>query len=223
MNKKILFCGILLSFVLSTQIASAHEPRLVWKLNNSSNTPIVIENPDISQAFYGEFKSTPEYYKVKINEPSVLYLSLLVPDNNHSAINVSAKVIKLNSADSNIKISLDGTKTVWESYYEPFAGDFYLQGPEASEFVRPGEYLITVTSDNNLGKYTLVIGQKESFPLDEAVKTILNLPRLKLDFFEEPIYMLTAGILGKIMASLFLFLLLLILMSLRKVRESKRY
>lgn len=188
-------------------------------MQSTANSPFVIRNPEVSQAFYGKFKNLPEYYKVKIDKLSEFYLSLLIPDNTNAAIGVSARIIKLDSPDSDVKMFLNGNKTEWKEYYEEFAGDFYLQGPEGTKIFRPGEYLIEITAERNEGKYVVVVGKKESFPLNEAMKMILSLPKLKTVFFEEPIYMISSGIVGKLMASLFLFLLLLILMSLRKRKE----
>jgi hypothetical protein len=221
MNKKLIFCGIIFGFLSMWGTASAHQPRLVWDLANSYDTPIVINNPDISQAFYGTLKNKPEYYKITLDNPSILYLSLLVPDNKDAGINVTGRVFKLNSSDNNIQVFLNGNNSKWESYYEDFAGDFYLQGPDASTYLRKGDYIVEVSSEKNEGKYVLVVGQKESFPLDEAMKMIINLPKLKMEFFEEPWFMLASGIIGKLLASLFMFLLLLCLMSLRKARENK--
>jgi len=221
-TKKIfLFWGIVFTFISFSQIAFAHQPRLIWEAVSSSNYPIIINNYDVSQAFYGIFKNSPEYYKVNVKQLSDFHISLLVPDNSNAAVGVSAKVIALNSTDSDTKIFLNGNKSEWKVYYEEFAGDFYLQGPEGERYLKPGEYLIEVSAEKNEGKYVLVVGQKESFPVGEAIRMILSLSKLKLVFFEEPIYMLAAGILGKLMASLLLFLLLLALMSLRKIREKK--
>ncbi len=219
--KKFVKILIISALLFSTSETLAHNPRLVWDIKTSSISPILIENPDISQAFYGIFKDTPEYYKLKIENPSIIYFGLLVPDNNNASIGLSAKMIKLNSPDSDIKMYLDGNRAIWESYYEFFAGDFYLKGPEENKYVKTGEYLIEITSEDNVGKYVLTVGQEESFPLNEAMKTIMSLPKLKIGFFEEPVYMLASGILGKTLAALALFLLLLILMSLRKRRELK--
>lgn len=218
--KKILIATILL-YAFSSNQALAHNPRLVWDIKNTAISPILIDKPEISQAFYGILKNNPEYYKIKIEKPSIIYFGLLVPENNNASIGLSAKMIKLNSPDSDIKMYLDGNKTNWENYYEEFAGDFYFKGPEETKYLRTGEYLIELTSENNAGKYVLTVGQQESFPLDEAMKTILSLPKLKMEFFEEPIYMFASGILGKTFSALALFLLLLILMSLRKGKEKK--
>jgi hypothetical protein len=218
--KKILIATLFI-YAFSTNQALAHNPRLVWDTKNTSVSPILIQNPEISQAFYGILKNNPEYYKIKIEKPSIVYFGLLVPDNNNASIGLSAKMIKLNSPDSDIKMYLNGNKTNWENYYEEFAGDFYLKGPEETKYLRTGEYLLEITSENNIGKYVITVGQQESFPLNEAMKTIMSLPKLKMEFFEEPVYMLASGILGKTISALYLFLLLLVLMSLRKRREKK--
>jgi len=221
MKKNIrIFVFILISLFANQSLA--HNSRLVWNTKNTSASPIIIEKPEISQAFYGLLKNNPEYYKIKIEKPSIIYFGLLVPDNNNASIGLSAKMIKLNSPDSDIKMYLNGNKTNWENYYEEFAGDFYLKGPEETKYLKTGEYLIEITSENNVGKYVITVGQEESFPLNEAMKTIMSLPKLKMVFFEEPIYMLASGILGKTISALYLFLLLLVLMSLRKRREKNK-
>ncbi|MFA6430535.1 MAG: hypothetical protein WC229_01425 [Candidatus Paceibacterota bacterium] len=219
--KKILSITVILGTIIIANQASAHNPRLVWDIKNTSISPIIIEKPEISQAYYGILKNKPEYYKIKIDQPSIIYFGLLVPDNGNASVGLSAKMIKLSSPDSDIKMYLDGNKTNWESYYEEFAGDFYLKGPEETKYVKTGEYLIEITSEDNVGKYVLTVGQEESFPLNEAMKTIMSLPKLKINFFEEPAYMLASGILGKTISALFLFLLLLVLMSMRKIKEKK--
>ncbi len=219
--KKILTTTILLGTFFFTNQAFAHNPRLVWDVKSTAVSSILIDKPEISQAFYGMLKNNPEYYKIKIEKPSIIYFGLLVPENNNASIGLSAKMIKLNSPDSDIKMYLDGNKTSWENYYEEFAGDFYLKGPEETKYLRAGEYLMEITSEDNVGKYVLTVGQQELFPLNEAMKTIISLPKLKMEFFEEPVYMLASGILGKTFSALALFLLLLILLSLRKRREKK--
>jgi hypothetical protein len=221
--RKIIQIPLLFLIVFYAGQTLAHNPRLVWDTKNTAISPILIEKPEISQAFYGILKNKPEYYKIKIEKPSIIYFGLLVPENNNASLGLSAKLIKLDSPDSDIKMYLDGNKIIWESYFEEFAGDFYLKGPEETKYLRKGEYLLEITSEDNVGKYVLTVGQDESFPLNEAMKTIISLPKLKIGFFEEPVYMLASGILGKILAALDLFLLLLVLMSLRKVRESKQY
>jgi hypothetical protein len=219
--KKIISSFIICLVLFSAGQASAHNPRLVWDINTTSKTPIVIEKPEISQAFYGILKNSPDYYKIVITEPSIVYFNLLIPDNNNASIGLSAKMIKLNSPDSDIKMTLDGEKTIWEDYYEFFFGDYYLKGPEETKYLRTGEYLIEINSIGNTGKYVLSVGEKEYFPLNETMRAIFTFPKLKLFFFENPFYMLSSGILGRLLSVTALFMLLLTLMGLRKKREIK--
>jgi hypothetical protein len=34
----------------------AHNPRLVWNTNSDANNPIIVQNPENSQAFYAQLK-----------------------------------------------------------------------------------------------------------------------------------------------------------------------
>ena len=73
------FLIILLVLFFSMSVASAHQPRLETDTNISMNNPIVVENPEISQAFYSTLKGSPDYYKISSDIPFKLYLNLLVP------------------------------------------------------------------------------------------------------------------------------------------------
>lgn len=80
-------------------------------------------------------------------------------------------------------VRLGGPGTGWRDFYEPFANDRYRQGPEYRARVPAGRYLVRVSSPDNLGKYALAIGERESFPPEEIVRTYSVLPGLKRDFF----------------------------------------
>jgi hypothetical protein len=58
--------SIILFFVLFLSICavSAHQPRLEVGVNSSLTNPIVVQNPEISQAFYGNLNGQPDYYKI---------------------------------------------------------------------------------------------------------------------------------------------------------------
>jgi hypothetical protein len=51
-----------------------------------------------------------------------------------------------------------------------------------------GEYNIKVFNSNNKGKYVLVVGDKEEFPLKEVLKALIVIPQLKVQFFEKSIF-----------------------------------
>ena len=119
---------------------------------------------------------------------------------------------------------LDGTHANWTQYHEEFGNDNYLWGPEYGNVssgisVPAGTYLIVVSSPNNRGKYVLVTGWKEEFPLNEALHAIIVMPQLKEYFgkskvaaIESPFIWMPTGVLA------FLLLIVIVL----QWRKSKR-
>lgn len=210
-NWKILTLALSIGLPL---LASAHLPRLVFNQINSEENPYIVEAPAISQAFYGEFKNNrSEYYKVNLDREQELYLSLLAPISAGAASDISAQVIKLNSPDSDIKLSLDGENFNWQIFREKYAGDTYLQGPSQYKVLPQGEYLITASSKNNVGKYVLTIGRTESFPPSEALKTLIALPQMKMQFFGGTFFSIFSGIVGKyVLAGIFAVILIILLL-----------
>jgi len=171
----------------------AHQPRIV-----SGKGIVKIQNPEISQAFYGELKGDAQSFEIDAEKSFDLYVNILVPD--LSGINTSffVEIYKANSLQSDLVASLDGMNYVWQKFYEPFGGDHYLKGPEFEKQVEAGKYLITVSSGfdstcnpeqsttpcpENTGKYSLAVGKIESFPPKEILHTIFVLPQLKKNFF----------------------------------------
>ncbi len=218
---------IILILFLSISLASAHQPRIVSKELTQ------IENPEVSQAFYGELKGAPDYYQISADTSFKLYVGILVPDIKGIDKDVSAE-ISIHSKYKNNEdeeeyanneeeklFLLDGLDFNWQHYYEEFAGDYYYYGPELKanedrqDFipegvkVDKGVYTIKVFSPDNKGKYVLVVGEKEQFPLQEIINTIITLPVLKSDFFEKPIYTAYFNLTGLFML-IFLFLVILL-------------
>ena len=67
--KKILILFLLLvPFVLD---AYAHQPRMVTDLDSSNTNPILIEEPEVSKAYYGRLENSPEFYAIKIGRAHV--------------------------------------------------------------------------------------------------------------------------------------------------------
>lgn len=191
--KKILIIVLL----LSANIVFAHQPRLV------DQDLTIVENPEISQAFYGELTGEPAYYQIQAGESFSLYVGILVPDIPNIDKDVSVGVYK----DDEFIALLDGTNHEWVEYYEEFAGDNYFWGPEykdknIEEFkikgiqAEPGIYTFEVFSPDNLGKYVFVVGEIEEFPADEIVNTFKILPKLKTDFFEKSVFSIFSSRIG---------------------------
>jgi hypothetical protein len=197
MKRLIIF---LLAFVLALSLVSAHQPRLVFDKTSSIENPFIITNPEISQAFYGELKGMPDYYLIDSKNFN-LYLNILSPaDINNERKDFSVEV-------NNGEILLNGTNITWTKFFEPFAGDNYWKGPEI-EMQASGRYIIKISNPENMGKYSLAVGKIESFSVDETVKTILVMPRLKI-FFEKSPFTAFFNIIG-----LFLFGAIAILITL---------
>ena len=183
---------------LSIYAVSAHQPRLEAGINSSMNDPIVIQNPEISQAFYGNLNGQPDYYKITSDRSFKLYINLLVPQSP----GISGDFVSAQVTDSSGKtiMLLDGKKSPWMPMFEEFGGDYYLQGPEFSQNVAAGTYYIKVFNTNNTGKYSMAVGDIESFPADESLKAIITIPLLKEQIFGKPVTTLFFEFLGIILA-----------------------
>jgi len=220
--KKRLFILIIAFSFLVIENAFAHQPRLV----ESDFT--LIENPEVSQAFYGELKGKPDYYQIQIEAPIKLYVGILVPDVEGIGKDVSVEVSK----DNEFYYLLDGKNFEWQAYYEEFAGDNYFEGPELSAGEEGGlpqgveaevdTYALKVFSPDNQGKYVLVVGEKEEFPLNEMFNTLVSLPRLKKFFDKSPLEALTAPIVLRFLILPLVSLIALILIIFFLVRRKRK-
>jgi len=187
MNKAFLLT-IFIFILLLLETTSAHQPRIV------SDEVTLIENPEVSQAFYSNLNAKPEYYQIKSEKEFKLYVGILVPDLENIGKDISVEVFtehihtekeNNDSKEHEIILLLNGLEHNWTYYFEEFAGDSYYKGPEKSLYLDAGIYNIKVYSPDNEGKYVLVVGEKEEFPLHEIINMIFTLPGLKKDFFEK--------------------------------------
>ena len=184
---------LIISVILATPaLVFAHQLRIVKEEITK------VQNPEISQAFYGKLAGHPQYFEINSDKKFSLYVGILVPDIKGIKTNISAEVIQVKEEGREVIDVLDGTTFLWSRFYEPFAGDNYFKGPEFSTEAQPGKYLIHIFSfchpeppvggegsqcQSYQGKYALVIGQQESFSLGETWRTLQLLPALKKDFF----------------------------------------
>ena len=211
------FIAILLVLFFSMSTVAAHQPRLETGTNVSMNNPIVVQNPEISQAFYSTLRGSPDYYKISSNISFKLYLNLLIPTSpGIPADFVSAQVMDTNG---NILLTLNGTNSTWTHYFEEFAGDNYLKGPEATKQLPAGTYFVKVYNTENQGKYTIAIGDIESFPIDESLKALVTIPLLKEHFFGKLVTTLFLEFLGLILALGSIMVLYSMLIKSRKSEE----
>ena len=197
-QKIALIWGVILLFLPP---AWGHQPRLI-----GTETEVMVILPEISKAYYGQLAGTPVTYHIEAENAFRLYVNILVPDIEGIEKDVSVKILKQGAAISH----LDGTKHNWQDFFEPFAGDHYFRGPEYVENQPPGKYEIHVYSPDNQGKYVLAVGDRESFPLGELIKTYCVLPRLKSDFFGKSPFSAYSNIMGIFLAIILLAILLLV-------------
>ncbi len=219
MPKKILLITAIFSlFLFSVPPALAHQPRFVREAKN-----IEVQNPDISQAFYGEFTGEPVVYEIKAEKSFELYIGLLVPDLSGIKKDVSAQVILQSETGEKEILNLDGQNYKWTKFFEEFAGDDYWQGPEGrKEDAEPGTYIVTVSRPGNFGKYVLAIGETESFPPGETIKTLWTLPALKKDFFNKSPWSAFNNKIGKYLGGFVLVLVIFVVAAVVIIKKITR-
>lgn len=176
------FAAILLLCLLLVTGATglAHLPRLI-----TEDRVVEVKNPEISQAFYGQLAGSEGIYEIHADAGFLLYVSLLVPDLPGISTDIAARIIQVKEGTSGVISLLDGKNHHWEEFYEPFAGDHYLEGPGFEKRVPAGLYRIEIFNQPLSGKYVLSVGKQEVFTLSETLHTIRTLPALKRDFFEK--------------------------------------
>jgi hypothetical protein len=179
--KKILLSVILLTFLFAPR-AEAHQPRIV-----EGGGVVEVKNPEVSQAFYGELTGHPQVFRIQSEKPFKLYAGLLVPDVPEAKKDLSMAITR----EGVPVAAYDGTKWPWKRFYEEFGGDWYWWGPETgpigqtTKLSPAGTYEIRVFSPSNLGKYSLAVGEIESFPLSEIWNTIVRMPWIKAHIFDK--------------------------------------
>lgn len=213
----ILVAGLILILFLSIGTLSAHQPRLDTGTSVSIENPIIVDNPEISQAFYGSLKGTPVYYQINSDKPFKLYVNLLVPTSpGQGGEFISAEVT---DESGKVVMFLNGTNSTWTPYFEEFGGDYYLKGPEATLKVPAGTYNIKIFNSKNQGKYSVAIGKIETFPANEAITALFTLPILKEEFFAKPISTIFLEFVGIILSLGSLIVLLILMVKSRKSEE----
>ena len=159
-----------LFLILISIKAFAHQPKLI-KYSPSKDSPHEVINPEISKAYYAKLKGEPHYYRIKSDKDFLFYTSILSPKVNDNNIWLSLEVLDENN---NIVYQADGSEFKWEPWYEPYARDWYWKGPEIggeisetgfkkSFSISAGTYLIKVYNNENIGSYSLAVGEAEFF------------------------------------------------------------
>lgn len=200
--KKIIYLVMLLTLI---GVVVAHQPRVV------DSEMIEVLDPEISKAYYGELEGEQHIYSINSEQEFSIYVNVLIPGKELTHT-VSAELVK----DDKVIYFLDGEDFQWEPWYEEFAKDWYMKGPEygkefkSTERLPAGKYEIKVYNAENEGKYVLAVGDIEMFSANEIAKAAIIVPQLKVYFFGK--YYLLLIPIG---------LVLIIYFIIRKVKKSK--
>lgn len=166
--------------ILAPVFAVAHQPQIV----EGERPATVIEEPEVSKAYYGELTGEPHVFTIDAHEPFDFYMNVLVPDLPSANKDVSAALI--NPASPEIPIAvIGGGEAKWEPFFEEFARDNYFRAEEFRTKLPAGEYEIRVWSSNNDSAYSLAIGEIESFGFWDIVDAYIRIPQIKSFFFEK--------------------------------------
>jgi len=159
----------LILFLLINFNVFAHQPKLI-NYSPSKDNPHEVIDPEISKAYYSKLTGDPHYYQINSDIEFLFYASILTPKINETYISLSIDVFDKNNI---LIFKADGSNFNWVPWYEPYARDWYWKGPEigteiGKEFktsfpIDPGTYLIKVYGNDNIGSYSLAVGEAEFF------------------------------------------------------------
>jgi len=196
---------LIMILILWLWFVFAHNPRVVWDIDNSIENPFLVDNPENSQAFYDQLKWKPSFYKIFSDTDFLLYLSLTVP-----AISWSDQDYWIIIKDDlwNLVDNIESNNFKWTKFYEKFAWDLYYQWPWFERFVGSWTYYIQIYSLDNMWKYALAIWKLEIRPINEIRNTFKVLPALKTYFFEKSFIVI---FFNYIWISLFVIIILILL------------
>jgi len=174
MKPTLLTLALCAVFAIATS-AIAHQP-----LEVHGNATQVFD-PAVSKAYYDTLSGEPHVYTIDATEPFELYVGILMPYVKDSPKDVSAEI---RSEDGTLQV-LGGTGGRWSTMFEFFGQSAYWDGGDFKQQVPAGKYTISVSSPNNDEKYSLAVGEIESFTFAQTINATTMIPALKRDFFNE--------------------------------------
>lgn len=207
---------VCLTYLSLISTVSAHQPRLISDQASSANAPTMIEEPEISKAYYAQLEKPSEYFRIDSNKEFDLYLSLQVPDIAMQNTNLSLELIDSSGLQL---IHLNGSQHKWEKFHEDFGNADYLSGPSIGMVLPSGSYMIKISGEQNT-KYVLVSGQKEEFPASEFLNSLFLVPRINQEFFGMNVFQSLANVFGILFLLIFSAIGFVILVFIRKLIQT---
>tara|TARA_Y100000590_G_scaffold464279_1_gene633339 strand:- start:392 stop:1087 length:696 start_codon:yes stop_codon:yes gene_type:complete len=177
---------IVLIIFFFTFSLNAHQPKLI-NYSPSKENPHLVIDPEISKAYYGKLTGEPHYYQIQSDEKFLFYSGILSPKINDEYTWLSIDVL---DNSNNIIYQAIGSDFKWQAWYEPYARDWYWKGPEIggkinldtgfkrSFEMQAGKYLIKIYNNNNIGHYSLAVGEAEFFGANTWEKILTWTPIL---------------------------------------------
>ncbi|MBI5467432.1 MAG: hypothetical protein HY975_04450 [Candidatus Kerfeldbacteria bacterium] len=175
-------------------------------------TPVIVQEPELSRAYYAHLRGQPAVYEVTVNEDLTFYASLLVPATTPPPNDLQVEVLRTNELGAEILIAvIQPTATDWQPFRERLSGDNYWQGPSYRQDVGPGTYRLVVSSPTNTNTYVLAIGEQESWSASTFLGNLSVLPVIQSDIFGRAGWMfLFRGLVGTVVYYTIGFVVLLV-------------
>ncbi|HMA60669.1 MAG TPA: hypothetical protein VKN64_10270 [Halanaerobiales bacterium] len=188
MKYTLLIIGITIVFIFSfTLITAAHKPVNV-DFPATKQSPILIEDHQISWAAYTELKKINEvdYYKFEAKADEEIYANLLIPDierlkDFHPTFALIGPGLPKEYEVENVTLDIDEEEGVivkryraetLEIFFEPFTQtSYYVKQTLTKKAPTDGTYYLAVFDENKeKGKYVFAIGRKEKWKANEIIK-----------------------------------------------------
>ncbi len=148
----------------------------------------MIEDPTLSQVFYGTLEGFPHTYEIHATQPFLLFTHIQQPDIESSKNNVSGILIKLPEKRGRVTevTRLKLKEDEWLTSYDPIGGDSYRDGPHYEAMLEAGNYRIEVHTPDNMEKYVFAIGTREEMTIG-YFERLRRLMAVKIFFEKSPI------------------------------------
>jgi len=165
--------------------AHAYVPQVV--VQESLHDITVIDDPELSQAFFGELQDFPHTYEIRADKSFTLYTQIRVPELESSKNNVSGIIIKEQKKGRVEEVArflaLDAQ---WAVHKDTLIGEEYREGAQFEKELGPGVYRLEVHTPDNLEKYILRVGKKEDMNIGyfELLGRIIDIKK----FYETSVF-----------------------------------